>query len=198
MLSSGRPANAHTLIDGSDRSSESLLVTGVDDGVDGARGVGAEAAAADLAHVPAGPRRGGELGHGLGELREESVLALRELPDDGCRGAVLDERHVGGEHALAVHQRLVVAVVEQIRRHHVQVLQPARGRATVGRQPPGEGVVHALSPVAEELAARPADGVGAGERHQVGQVAEALGAEGAREGGDAGGGRRREGVDGVL
>ncbi|XBI96953.1 hypothetical protein VPH35_033168 [Triticum aestivum] len=200
MLCSARPAaNVHTLIcrSTSGSSGESLLFTGVHDGVNGAPGVAAEAAAADLADVPAGPWRGGELGHGLGELREEGVLALRELPHDGRRGAVLDERHVGGEHALAVHQRLVVPVVEQVGGHHVQVLWPGRGGAAVGRQLPGEGVVHALSTVAEERAAGPPDGVGAGERHQVGQVAEALGAEGAREGGDAGGGRRREGVDGV-
>uniref|UniRef100_A0A8R7PLJ9 Uncharacterized protein n=1 Tax=Triticum urartu TaxID=4572 RepID=A0A8R7PLJ9_TRIUA len=200
MLSSARPAaNADTLIcrSTSGRSRESLLLAGVDDGVDGAPGVAAEAAAADLADVPAGPRRGGELGHGLGELREEGVLALRELPHDGRRGAVLDERHVGGEHALAVHQRPVVPVVEQVGGHHVQVLWPGRGGAAVGRQPPGEGVVHALGPVGEERAARPPDGVGAGERHQVGEVAEALGAEGAGEGGDAGGCRRREAVDDV-
>ena len=64
--------------------------------------------------VPAGPRRGGELGRGIGELGEEGVLAVGELPYDRHRASVPDERHVGGEDALPSHQVLVVAVVEQV------------------------------------------------------------------------------------
>ena len=100
-------------------------------------GVGPEAAAAaDLADVPGGlPGHLAELDHGAGELGEEGVLAPREAPDDGRRGGVPDERHVGREHPLAGVEVLVVDVVEGVGRDDVQLAATAAGWGPCSSRP---------------------------------------------------------------
>uniref|UniRef100_K3Z776 Uncharacterized protein n=1 Tax=Setaria italica TaxID=4555 RepID=K3Z776_SETIT len=163
-------------------------------------GVAPEAVAADLASLAHAQLA--HLLHGLGELAEEPALVFGEAVDEPPGAAVEQEPLVGGEHPLPLHEVLEVHVVEGVRRPHVQVLLPVVVVAAEAGQPVGELVVGAapVDAVAEGAAARLADGVGAGERDEVGGVtlvvaAEALVAEAGDEGVDVGV-RAREGLDG--
>uniref|UniRef100_J3L853 Uncharacterized protein n=1 Tax=Oryza brachyantha TaxID=4533 RepID=J3L853_ORYBR len=171
-------------------------------GADGA-GVAGGAVPADLT------LRAGEhadlphLHHGDGELVEERLLVGGELGDDGLGAGVGEEVLVRREQPLPVHQVDVVLVVEHVRRADVV------RRAVVGvllgarqLQLPGEPLVHRLvllrvQPVAERRAVRDADGVPAGERHQV-VVVELELAERLEELGDVGARRRERVEDGLL
>jgi hypothetical protein len=137
----------------------------------GAAAVGPEAVAAYLAGC--GCPDAAQLDHGLGELVEEGALVAGEGGDEAARALVSVEALVGEEHPLGAPQRHEVPVVEGVGRDHVQALLPG----AVGGDPPGEVVV----PPPDEAAAGLPHGVAAGERDEVGGVAEAPAPEDAEQ-----------------
>jgi hypothetical protein len=117
----------------------------------------------------------------------------------GAGPEVPHQRHVGGEHALPVHQVPVVLVVEHVRSAHVEQLHPVCDRCTgvedLHRH--REGALPPASTVHEVVAVRPADGVRAGERHQLHGLPDAPAGEGLQEPGGLAG-RRWDTLDDVL
>jgi hypothetical protein len=111
-----------------------------------------------------------ELGHGVGEGVEEGGLVGGEAVDGGAGAAVGEEHLVGGQQALHLLQRPVVAVVERAGRHGVQHRE--RRRAVVQRaRPPhlpqevevhrraGGGALERVQPPHELVAVRHPDRV---------------------------------------
>jgi len=100
--------------------------------------------AADLAVSGGLDADASELSHGGDEGVEESRLVGGEVVDGGAGPAVGEEHLVGGQQALHLLQRLVVAVVELARRDGVQHRERRRGVVERARLPhlPQEVEVH--------------------------------------------------------
>jgi hypothetical protein len=112
---------------------------------------------------------------------EEVLLVIGKLFHDGPRGHVGVQHLVGGEEPEAIDEVGVVEVVEGDGADGVHV--DGDGRGDVGRarllelgrvvrvvgRVSGRAAGVAVEPVGEEGAVREADGVRAGERHQVGR-----------------------------
>jgi hypothetical protein len=148
--------------------------------------VGPEAVASDLAGGAA-PNDVAHLDHGGGELGEEGGLVVGEGADDGAGAWVVEEALVGGQHSLPSGEGHEVAVVEGVRRDDVEALLPGRAGGALPCERPGE-VLAGSDQGADCLA----DGVAAGERDEVGGVAEASGGEGAEERVDVAEGARED------
>ncbi|CAL4971995.1 unnamed protein product [Urochloa decumbens] len=133
---------------------------------------------------------------GVDELVEEGGLVEREPLHERPRGGVGEQVLVGGEEPLPVEQVHVVLVVERVGRPDVVAggVDGALGRAGVlelPREPLVQGgVLRREEAVLEGAAVRDADGVAAGERHEVGGVQLDLVQEGQQRGDR--GARRRE------
>ena len=163
---------------------------------------GGGAGVADGAVCPDLSLRAGEhldlahLDDGEDELVEERRLVDGELGDERPGGGVDEEVLVGGEEALAVLQVDVVLVVEGVGRPDVvdggvgRVVLRARQLELAGEPLVHGAVLLRVQPPGEGGAVGDADGVGAGERDEVGGVEVELGQRG-DELGDVGG-RRRE------
>uniref|UniRef100_A0A8R7TNV4 Uncharacterized protein n=1 Tax=Triticum urartu TaxID=4572 RepID=A0A8R7TNV4_TRIUA len=163
--------------------------------------VGGGAVVPDLALVAGEEVHVAHLGHGPGELLEEGALVEREAGGHALGGGVVDQALVRLEQALPRDQVEVVLVVEGVRGADVEVLGQGAGGVVPSALVPergGElgvdgrvGVEHRLEAVLEGRAVGDAEGVRAGEGHQVGHVQAAV-AEGGDEGRHVEEGRRQE------